>query len=128
MRLILNIFQIITGGFSAYIQRIFTANIHPLQYLPIYMHTVRKAKHDVGPKHFGDGKFRPPHRLSGGFLLSFYVDDGIFPHLHVLVLRHARLFNSVHMNPWIMSWYFWGKNLNSEEALQDLNLLFNVNI
>jgi hypothetical protein len=23
--------------------------------------TVRKAKHDAGPKHVGDGKFRHPH-------------------------------------------------------------------
>jgi hypothetical protein len=62
------------------------------------LYTVGKAKRDAGPQHMGDVKFRRPHRqraliyVVGGFYRSFYVDDGIFRHPCVSVLRHARLF------------------------------------
>jgi hypothetical protein len=43
----------------------------------------------------GDGIFHHPHRTIGKirhlhtFGRSIYVDEGIFRHMHVLVLRHA---------------------------------------
>jgi hypothetical protein len=42
-------------------------------------------------------KYRGAYNLYGvdGFFRSFYLDDGIFHLPRVLVLRHARLFNSV---------------------------------
>jgi hypothetical protein len=69
--------------------------------LYIFEYTLlKKAKRNAGPEH-GDGKFR--HRLSvptydvGGFSRSFYVDDVIFRHPYVLVLRTLGFFNSVGM-------------------------------
>jgi hypothetical protein len=64
----------------------------------VTLYTVRKAKRDARPQDKGDGKFRHPYRYRGpisdvdGFFRSFYVDDGIFRHPRVLVLRPARLF------------------------------------
>jgi hypothetical protein len=61
-----------------------------------YLYTVRKTKRDTGPKHVCDGKIRHPHRTIGKIRHPssrwIYMDDGIFRHIHVLVLRHARFF------------------------------------
>jgi hypothetical protein len=52
---------------------------------------------DAGAKHKGDGKFRQSHRLSGpiylddGFFRLVYVEDGIFRHPCIVLLRHAWL-------------------------------------
>jgi hypothetical protein len=49
----------------------------------------------AGTQHVGAGKFRHPRRSSdpiyvgGGFFRSIYVDDGIFRHPHVVLLRYA---------------------------------------
>jgi hypothetical protein len=40
--------------------------------------------------------FRPNPNVDDGFLRSFYADDGIFRHIHVLVLRHAWFFYSIY--------------------------------
>jgi hypothetical protein len=66
----------------------------------------------------GAGKFRHPRRSSwpiyvdDGFLLSIYVDDGIFRHpTQVVILRHAFGFcNSVHP---VISHEVWAVLLNS---------------
>jgi hypothetical protein len=77
---------------------IYMEQINNITYEKIFVHSVRKAKRDAGSKQVGDGKFRQPLRLSGpiyavgGFFRSFYVEDGIFRHPHVLVLSNAWIF------------------------------------
>jgi hypothetical protein len=57
--------------------------------------TVKKSERDAGPKHLGDGKFRHSQRRIGKIHQQYrsgrstYMANGMFRHLHVLVLRHA---------------------------------------
>jgi hypothetical protein len=70
--------------------------------LPIdggYYTLLKKATRDAGPHREGDGKFRHLHTgrssgliyVDGGFLLLFYVHDGIFHHPYIVGLWHAWL-------------------------------------
>jgi hypothetical protein len=57
----------------------------------------KKTKCNAGTQHVGAGKFRHSRRSSGpisvddGFFRSIFVDDGIFGHPHVPLLRQAWL-------------------------------------
>jgi hypothetical protein len=63
--------------------------------------TYSANKNSAGVQHVGAGKFRHLRRLSGpiyvdgGFFRSIYVADGIFRHLHVVLLRHTWLLQQV---------------------------------
>jgi hypothetical protein len=48
-------------------------------------YTVKRTTRDAGAKHKSDGKYRQSHRLSD----PIYVDDGIFRHPFVVLLRTA---------------------------------------